>query len=118
MKETARTYISVRLAAVIVIGIEPGWTKRVVDGIAATGKPVEGFAIEQHGDNELWRHSRLRWLDSTAGEGAVVGPAAGGGTGGDGLRGQIYFEAGWCLFDDASSTRVEGRPREFVSSKK
>ncbi|MEQ8394207.1 UxaA family hydrolase [Thalassobaculum sp.] len=38
------------VAAVIVIGIEPGWTKRVVDGIAATGKPVEGFAIEQHGD--------------------------------------------------------------------
>ncbi|GHD63899.1 D-galactarate dehydratase [Thalassobaculum fulvum] len=38
------------VAAVIVIGIEPGWTQRVVDGIAATGKPVEGFAIEQHGD--------------------------------------------------------------------
>src|SRR3546814_2045007 len=34
----------------IVIGIEPGWTQRVVEGIAATGKPVEGFAIEQHGD--------------------------------------------------------------------
>jgi len=28
------------VAAVIVIGIEPGWTGRVVDGIAATGKPV------------------------------------------------------------------------------
>ncbi|NNG05246.1 MAG: UxaA family hydrolase [Inquilinus sp.] len=38
------------VAAVIVIGIEPGWTKRIVDGIAATGKPVEGFAIEEHGD--------------------------------------------------------------------
>lgn len=38
------------VAAVIVIGIEPGWTSRVVDGIARTGKPVEGFAIEQHGD--------------------------------------------------------------------
>ncbi|HEY9567414.1 MAG TPA: UxaA family hydrolase [Thalassobaculum sp.] len=38
------------VAAVIVIGIEPGWTQRVVEGIAATGKPVEGFAIEQHGD--------------------------------------------------------------------
>jgi (2R)-sulfolactate sulfo-lyase subunit beta len=35
---------------VVVIGIEPGWTQRVVDGIAATCKPVEGFAIEQHGD--------------------------------------------------------------------
>src|ERR1700758_4611821 len=28
------------VAAGVVIGIEPGWTKRVVDGIAATGKPV------------------------------------------------------------------------------
>lgn len=38
------------VAAVVVVGIEPGWTQRVVDGIAKTGKPVEGFAIEQHGD--------------------------------------------------------------------
>jgi (2R)-sulfolactate sulfo-lyase subunit beta len=38
------------VAAVVVIGIEPGWTKRVVDGIAATGKPVEGFWIEHNGD--------------------------------------------------------------------
>jgi len=38
------------VAAVVVIGIEPAWTGRVVDGIAKTGKPVKGFAIEQHGD--------------------------------------------------------------------
>ncbi len=38
------------VAAVIVIGIEPHWTKIITDGIAKTGKPVEGFAIEQHGD--------------------------------------------------------------------
>ena len=38
------------VAAVVVIGIEPGWTKRVVDGIAATGKPAAGFAIEGQGD--------------------------------------------------------------------
>jgi (2R)-sulfolactate sulfo-lyase subunit beta len=38
------------VAAVIVIGIEPGWTKRIVDGIAKTGKPVTGFAIERNGD--------------------------------------------------------------------
>lgn len=38
------------VAAVVVIGIEPGWTKRVVDGIAATGKPVAGFSIELNGD--------------------------------------------------------------------
>ncbi len=40
------------VAAVIVIGIEDGWTKRVVDGIAASGKPVVGFGIEGHGDHE------------------------------------------------------------------
>ena len=38
------------VAACVVIGIEPGWTQRVVDGIAATGKPVAGFSIEQNGD--------------------------------------------------------------------
>ncbi len=38
------------VAACIVIGIEPGWTQDVVDGIAKTGKPVEGFWIEQNGD--------------------------------------------------------------------
>ena len=38
------------VAAVVVIGIEEGWTKRVVDGIAKTGKPVTGFGIEGHGD--------------------------------------------------------------------
>ncbi|MCP4072550.1 MAG: UxaA family hydrolase [Hyphomicrobiales bacterium] len=38
------------VAAVVVIGIEPGWTKKVVDGIAETGKPVVGFSIEQNGD--------------------------------------------------------------------
>jgi len=35
---------------VIVIGIEPKWTGRVVDGIAKTGKKVEGFAIEGNGE--------------------------------------------------------------------
>ncbi|XKH58992.1 UxaA family hydrolase [Halomonas sediminis] len=39
------------VAAVIVIGIEPGWTNKVVDGIKSTGKPVEGFWIEQNGDH-------------------------------------------------------------------
>ena len=38
------------IAAVVVIGIEPGWTQRIVDGIAKTGKPVAGFSIEQNGD--------------------------------------------------------------------
>ncbi|WP_422371681.1 UxaA family hydrolase [Hoeflea sp.] len=38
------------VAAVVVIGIEPGWTRKIVDGIAATGKPVTGLSIEQNGD--------------------------------------------------------------------
>lgn len=38
------------VAACVVIGIEPGWTQRVADGIAATGKPVAAFSIEQKGD--------------------------------------------------------------------
>lgn len=38
------------VAAVVVIGIEQGWTQRIVDGIATTGKPVAGFSIEGKGD--------------------------------------------------------------------
>ena len=38
------------VAACIVIGIEPGWTQRIVDGIAKTGKSVAGFSIERFGD--------------------------------------------------------------------
>jgi len=38
------------VAAVVVIGIEPEWTQRIVDGIAKTGKPVTGFSIERNGD--------------------------------------------------------------------
>ena len=41
------------VAAVVVIGIEPGWTQRVVDGIAKTGKPVAGYCIEQNGDHKV-----------------------------------------------------------------
>jgi (2R)-sulfolactate sulfo-lyase subunit beta len=40
------------VAAVVVIGIEGEWTKKVVDGIAKTGKPVTGFGIELHGDHD------------------------------------------------------------------
>jgi (2R)-sulfolactate sulfo-lyase subunit beta len=38
------------VAACVVIGIEPGWTNEVVEGIAKTGKPVAGFSIEGTGD--------------------------------------------------------------------
>ncbi|MBF2759394.1 MAG: UxaA family hydrolase [Ectothiorhodospiraceae bacterium AqS1] len=47
------------VAAVVVIGIEEGWTRRVVEGIAASGKPVTGYGIEMHGDHEtIMRASR------------------------------------------------------------
>ena len=43
------------VAAVVVVGIEAGWTHRIVEGIAKTGKPVSGFSIEQNGDFETIR---------------------------------------------------------------
>ena len=45
------------VAAAIVIGIEPNWTRRVAEGIAATGKPVEWFSIEGTGDLETIRRA-------------------------------------------------------------
>ena len=39
------------VAAVVVIGIEPAWTKLVADAIATTGKPVQSFSISQNGDH-------------------------------------------------------------------
>jgi (2R)-sulfolactate sulfo-lyase subunit beta len=48
------------VAAVVVIGIEDGWTQRVVEGIAKTGKPVTGFGIELHGDHDtIMRASKV-----------------------------------------------------------
>src|SRR5215212_3233049 len=48
------------VAAVVVICIEEGWAKRVVDGIAKTGKPVTGFGIEGHGDHDtIMRASKV-----------------------------------------------------------
>jgi len=45
------------VAAVVVIGIEDGWAKRLADGIAASGKPVSSFGIEGHGDMETIRRA-------------------------------------------------------------
>jgi (2R)-sulfolactate sulfo-lyase subunit beta len=45
------------VAAVVVIGIEDGWTERVVQGIESTGKPVAGFGIEGHGDHDTIRRA-------------------------------------------------------------
>ncbi|MDM8556226.1 UxaA family hydrolase [Desulfococcaceae bacterium HSG7] len=44
------TGANANVAAVVVIGIEPQWTDLIVQGIAATGKPVAGFSIERHGE--------------------------------------------------------------------
>ena len=53
------TGCNANVAAVIVIGIESDWTQRVVDGIAKSGKPVAGYAIEQNGDHKvIWAASR------------------------------------------------------------
>ena len=38
------------VAAVIAVGIEPNWTKRIADGIAGTGKPVAYFWTDEFGD--------------------------------------------------------------------
>lgn len=38
------------VAAVIVVGIEPNWTKKIADGIAETGKPVAYFWTDGYGD--------------------------------------------------------------------
>lgn len=45
------------VAAVVLIGIEPNWTKVVADGIAKTGKPVASFSIEGLGDLEVIRQA-------------------------------------------------------------
>ncbi|HZO07713.1 MAG TPA: UxaA family hydrolase [Solirubrobacterales bacterium] len=47
------------VAAAVVIGIEEKWSRRVAEGIAATGKPVEWFSIEGNGDFETVR--RASW---------------------------------------------------------
>ena len=51
------------VAAAIVIGIEPTWTERIVDGIAATGKPVAGFSIEGQGELEIVRQACWTAID-------------------------------------------------------
>lgn len=51
---TFRTLIGIgsnpNIDAVVVIGVEPNWTARLVEGIAKTGKPVEGMWLEGFGD--------------------------------------------------------------------
>ena len=51
------------VAAAVVIGIEPGWTKRIAEGIAATGKPVADFSIEGKGDIRTIAEASYRALE-------------------------------------------------------
>lgn len=51
------------VAAAIVIGIEPSWTERIVEGIAVTGKPVAGFSIEGKGELEIVRQACWTAMD-------------------------------------------------------
>ena len=55
------------VAAVVVIGIEDGWTGRVVDGIKKTGKPVTGFGIEGHRRHHDGRQGLARRQGLSAG---------------------------------------------------
>ena len=76
------------VAAVVVIGIEDSWTAKVVEGIAATGKPVVGFGIEGHGlgrgvgqvvqrqDDDVVAHADAAVLTPVAEEGGVWGDDA------------------------------------------
>jgi (2R)-sulfolactate sulfo-lyase subunit beta len=51
------TGANANVAGVVVIGIEPNWSARLADGIAATGKPVDAFSIEGNGDLETVRRA-------------------------------------------------------------
>lgn len=50
MRTISGTAANPNVAAAVVIGIEPNWTHRVVEGVRKTGKRVEGFSIEGQGD--------------------------------------------------------------------
>ncbi len=48
------------VAAAVVVGIEPTWTDRVADGIAAAKKPVARLSIERNGDlNTIAKGARM-----------------------------------------------------------
>ena len=64
------------VAAVVVIGIEDQWTQKVVEGIATTGKPVQGFGIELHGDHDTIMVGRNYGLRGLPYVGRILIPAA------------------------------------------
>ena len=64
------------VAAAIVIGIEPGWTQKIVDGIAKTGKPVAGFSIEGQGDIATIAQASARQKNLCSGPPSCSAPSA------------------------------------------
>ena len=61
------------------------WAERVSVTIA-----VGHEVAVQHGDSDLWRHARLRWLDSNAGTGAVAVAEAVGANGAHRGRSDVW----------------------------
>lgn len=53
------------VAAVVVIGIEENWSKKIAEGIAETGKPVSYFSIEGNGDLETIRQASWKAKEYT-----------------------------------------------------
>src|SRR5262249_38518835 len=53
------TGANANVAPAVGIGIEPNWTARLAEGIAASGKPVEAFSIEGNGDLETVRRASV-----------------------------------------------------------
>src|SRR5512141_2930841 len=110
------------VAAVVVIGIEEGWTKKVVDGIAATGKPVTGVGIELHGDHDTimrgskaarefvqWASERQRvecavadlWVSTKCGESDTTSRCGANPTVGDAFD-KLYAEGCTLVFGETS----------------
>ncbi|MEO9137380.1 MAG: UxaA family hydrolase [Casimicrobiaceae bacterium] len=114
------------VAAVVVIGIEEQWTKKLVDGIAATGKPVQGFGIELHGDHDTimraskvakeyvqWASERTRtecpvsdlWVSTKCGESDTTSGCASNPTVGDAFD-KLY--AAGCTLVFGETTELTG----------
>ncbi|MEJ5358828.1 MAG: UxaA family hydrolase [Desulfobacterales bacterium] len=110
------------VAAAVVIGIEPEWTQRIVDGIAKTGKPVAGFSIERHGEfktveSACWKAkeyvqwaSELRrepvdlkeiWVSVKCGESDTTSGLASNPTVGNALE-KLVAMGGTCCFGETS----------------
>ncbi len=110
------------VAAVVVIGIEDSWTKKVVDGIAATGKPVVGYGIEGHGDHDTilrasksarelvqWASEKQRevcaiselWISTKCGESDTTSGCGGNPTVGNAFD-KLYETGNTLLFGETS----------------